>query len=127
MTLYEFENKDKQADIAIKLFNDSYLGKECFTDNKRNKKGIVLGLNKHFSFGLYDPISPGYKNKAYVGFNIVQRATAIVYTVGLKLEDSHIPKLVSFGLFMNANSAPQEYIEIPAKSRKVYTERLHKV
>ena len=118
MTLYEFENRDKQAEIAIKLFNDSYLGKECFTDNKRNKKGIVLGLNKHFSFGLYDPISPSYKDKQYVGFSIVQRATAIVYTVSLKPEDSHIPKLVSFELFMNVNSSPQRLDRIPAKRQK---------
>ena len=105
MTVEKFINSNQQADIAIKLFNDHYAGQPCYIDNNRDKKGIVIGLNKHLSYGSYDPISPCYRDKQFVSLNLIHRAISVVYTVSFRVGGSHVPKVVSIELFMKANNS----------------------
>ena len=105
MTVVEFVNADNQAEMDIKFFNDYYAGKECYINNRRNKKGIVLGINKHLSDGINDPMPIKYTDRDVVNPGIVRRAEKIVFTVSFDLEESDLPKIVTFEIFMKLSSS----------------------
>src|SRR4051812_2186753 len=104
MTEDEFLLKDKQADLAIELFNDHYIGKEYLVNHKLKVKGITLGLYKHLLYEVADRVSPIHLNKAIITEEIIHAVRDIVYIVGFKVEDSPLPVYISFDIFSKTNS-----------------------
>jgi hypothetical protein len=105
MTVNEFLKSDSQAEMGVKLFNDYYAGKECYINNRRNKKGMVLGIEKHLQYGTSALHWLKYSHRAEVPAEIILRAEKIVYTVRLELEESILAKEVPFEHFMKINSS----------------------
>lgn len=111
MTIEAFENRDKQADLAVRLFNDYCSGRELTIKMKgaSNKKGIVIGLNKHLAFKSDNQISPCYADKRLIDQATIQRAYDIVYTVAFKVNNSQKPVMVPFELFLKENDGSYSY------------------